>query len=291
MAQAGKSTTEAKQMASQILGLNYTELINHRQKLVSDQEYHDFQSYLLERAQGKPLQYIFRQANFYGYDFYVDHRVLIPRPETERLVELAIEWVSRQLDRGSQQPIKLLDLCTGSGCIGITLMAELIKKYGAERIKADLQLEASDISSEALSVARQNAKRIVGEGAIDWINSDLFEAIERTDYDLIISNPPYISAQDKKDLPTEVIDYEPENALIGGNDGLEFYRRIIQTGYDRLSDQGRIMLEIGYNQKQEVIDLLNQNQYCKIKTYSDYNRLDRIVVAQKAVMNQAAEPS
>ena len=218
-----------------------------------------------KRLKGCPIQKIFKRAYFYGNVFYVNNNVLCPRPETEILTEECINYINNVDAETSSNNIQVLDLCTGSGCIAIT-----IKK------NTKTNVFASDISQKALKVASKNAKKI-GANVV-FIKSDMFKKIKQK-YDVIISNPPYIPSQDTKNLDVEVKKYDPKLALDGGFDGLDFYRIIAEEGKKYLNKNGKIFLEVGINEAENVNELFSKNGFdCYIK--KDYNNIDRIVVGE-----------
>lgn len=211
-----------------------------------------------ERLTGRPLWYVIGDTDFCGYTIKVDERVLIPRPETEELVTMALDEV--------KSGAKILDLCTGSGAIAITVAKELEKKG----VKASVT--ASDISAEALELARENA---LANGAdVRFVQSDLLENIPEK-FDLIISNPPYIPSADIELLQREVRDYEPRLALDGGADGLDIYRRIAETAMSHLPPEGVLLMEVGIGEAQEIVKLFKDNTYAMIA--QDFNGVDRYV--------------
>ena len=214
---------------------------------------------------GKPIQYIIGRQEFMGIDFIVNENVLIPQPDTEILVEKTIKILNEYI-----KP-KVLDLCTGSGAIAVSI---------AENIK-EAEVYASDISNEALDVARTNDK----QNKIKFINSDLFHNIEEQ-FDVIVSNPPYIKTEEIKTLSKEVQN-EPKLALDGGQDGLYFYREIINQAHKHLISKGYLCLEIGEDQKEEVVNLIKTSQmYTNIKTYKDLGGNDRVIICQKIKNHQ-----
>ena len=214
--------------------------------------------YAKQRANGKPLWYIFGDAEFYGYTFKVDERVLIPRPETEELCE----WVLSSINANE----KVLDLCTGSGAIAVTIA----KKSGAE-------VYASDISQGAIEVATQNAE--LNDAKVTFIHSDLFNDIEGK-FDIIISNPPYIPTADIEELESTVKDYEPRLALDGGLDGLDCYRKIASQAVNHLNDNGLLFMEFGVGQAEDITKLLQEN-FVNIEIKKDLSGIERMVKAQK----------
>lgn len=222
-----------------------------------------FLSCIQRRMKREPVQYITGTAHFFGYDFCVTPAVLIPRYDTEICVEEALRYV--------RPDSSVLDLCTGSGCILLTILAESKVRFGDDvRIRG----AASDISKEALAVAESNAGRIGVEA--DFILSDLFNNICGF-YDIIISNPPYIPSRDISGLDPEVSDYEPVGALDGKEDGLYFYRRIACEAGGHLVQGGRLIMEIGYDQAEQVALLLNEAGYTEIECLKDLAGRDRVV--------------
>ena len=215
-------------------------------------------------SQGIPLQHITHSQEFMKMDFYVNENVLIPRADTEVLVEEVIQ-IAKKINAK-----KILDLCTGSGAIAVSL-AKYIK---------DSQITATDISEEALKVAELNAKKQKVDKQIAFLQSDLFEDLPKEKYDMIVSNPPYIKKEIIETLEEEV-QKEPHIALDGGYDGLDFYRKIIHQAYEFLKYRGYLCLEIGYDQKIDVMELIDKEEKY-IKTYGkkDLYGNDRVVVTK-----------
>lgn len=237
-----------------VCGLNRGEL--YQNKPVSASEERECFKLAQKRVKGIPLCYLFGESEFYGLKFKVCKDVLIPRFETELLVELII----KNEKQGSG-----LDIGTGSGAIAITL-ARL----------AGLDMTAVDISKKALKIAKQNAKQ--NDAKVKFLQSDLLEKVEGA-YDFIVSNPPYIKSADILSLQTEVKDHEPHLALDGGADGLDFYRKITESAVKHLKKNGRIYYEIGIGQSAEVQALL-QKDFKDITVVQDYSGIDRIVYAK-----------
>lgn len=212
-----------------------------------------------------PLQYIINRQEFMGLEFYVDENVLIPQPDTEILVEEVIDISKREGKKN------ILDLCTGSGAIGISIANSI----------SECNITLSDISKDALEVAKENCIKHKVEDRVTIIQSDLFENIdENNKFDIIVSNPPYIKTDVIKTLDKEVQN-EPILALDGGEDGLKIYRRIINGAYKFLEIDGYLCLEIGYDQKDEVIKLIeNIGEYTNIYSKKDLAGNDRIVVCR-----------
>ncbi len=214
------------------------------------------------RASRVPLQYITHEQSFFGIDFYVDEHVLIPRQDTEILVE-KILTENKQEDR----KLRVLDMCTGSGCIAITL-----KRLGG------YEVYASDISVDALKIADKNAT----DNGLDipFFESDMWNSLGAlTNLDIIVSNPPYIKSSIINMLDIEVREHEPRLALDGDEDGLKFYRRLIEDAPKHLRDGGRIYMEIGYDQATDVKALLENAGFADIEVTKDLAGLDRVVSA------------
>lgn len=233
--------SESQILLSHILNCDRLFLTVHSDKNLSEEEEIKFSAYVSRRKNGEPLSYITEKREFYGREFKVSEDTLIPRPETELLID-EVKKLYRKTDR-----LKILDLCTGSGCIGITLSCE----FPFSRVLL------SDISSKALITASDNVC-ILGQnyimGSCEIIKSNMFETVPKEKYDLIVSNPPYIPSNDIETLDEDV-KREPMIALDGGEDGLDFYRIIFDKNRDYLKETGNLLLEIGYNQSEFIKDI------------------------------------
>lgn len=239
-------------------------LLAHDDEELSKIEQQEYLKSIKKMIKGTPLQHITHSQEFMKMNFYVNREVLIPRPDTEILVEETIKIAKQMKAR------KILDLCTGSGAIAVS-----IAKY-----VEDAEITAIDISEKALRVANLNAKNNEVEDKITFIKSDLFENVKKEKYDIIVSNPPYIKRDIIKRLDKEVQN-EPNIALDGGYDGLDFYRKIVSEGFDYLKYEGYLCLEIGYDQKEEVIGIIKeQEKYGYTYSKKDLNGNDRVIVAQ-----------
>ena len=217
-----------------------------------------------ELIKGKPLQYITHSQEFMKLNFFVDENVLIPQPDTEILVEKALELIK------DSKNMSILDLCTGSGAIAIS-----IKKYAN-----NVNMYASDISKKALNIARLNAKN--NDTEIQFIGSNMLENIKNLKFDIIVSNPPYIETDAIINLPKDVQN-EPILALDGGLDGLTYYKIIRDNGYNFLKHNGKILIEIGYNQNNRVVNLFKENRnYKNIEIYKDLSNIDRVIKIEKS---------
>lgn len=264
---------KANMLLQYILKMNKIELLINKDLEVSKKNIEKFNIYITEVSKGMPVQYLTNKQEFMKLNFYVDKNVLIPQPDTEILVEEALikvqEIENQQKETHSKsESIKILDLCTGTGAIGISLY-----KYGK-----NVEIYASDISKKAIEIARRNA--IANNANIEFILSDMFEQISMCDLDIIVSNPPYIKTDVIKKLSKEVQN-EPHIALDGGNDGLNFYKIICSEAYKYVKNGGYIMVEIGYDQKDEVIELFNKiRHYKEIQSIQDLAGNNRVVKAK-----------
>lgn len=234
------------------------DLFSHPERLLSVDEEKKYFSLIERRNEKEPVQYITGKTYFYGLEFFCDKSVLIPRFDTEVLVEEVIKRAPKNSE--------LLDLCTGSGCIAICVKHE----------REDIVVSASDISKEALLVAEKNKDRYNLD--IKLIRSDLFENIDKK-FDIIVSNPPYIPTKVISGLEDKVKDFEPKGALDGGEDGLDFYKVIAKEAVNYLKDESILIMEIGFDQGEDVSDILHDNGYKNIEVIKDLNGLDRVVYA------------
>lgn len=246
---------------SKVLNIPKEFLLAHSEDEIDDNQKEKILEGIKKINDNIPIQYIVNEQEFMGLKFFVDENVLIPQPDTEILVE---QIINKYKDR----KIKILDLCTGSGCIAISL-----KHYLPQA-----EIFASDISKKALDIAQNNAKQNNTE--INFINSDLFQNIQ-DEFDIIVSNPPYIKTDIIKTLDNEVQN-EPIIALDGGNDGLDFYKKILKEAYNYLKDEGKLYLEIGYDQKEDLINLYkNDKRYKNIECIKDLANNDRVIIIEK----------
>lgn len=249
---------KAKLVMAYVLDKPKEYLITHSDEELEEKQVNDVLNGIDKLVQGIPLEYITNKREFMRLNFYVNEDVLIPRQDTEILVEEVI----KKCKQG-----KILDLCTGSGAIGISLA-----KYIPETI-----VYASDISEKALKIAKRNARE--NNVKVKFIQSDLFENIQEKDFDVIVSNPPYVETAAIETLE-ENVKKEPILALDGGEDGLDFYRNIIMNAPMYLKQGGMLALEIGYNQAEAVCNLLKENgNYDNTKVVKDLGENDRVVLA------------
>ena len=257
---------EAELLLEKAAGLNRTALFLRGEESLSDEVLAVYEGYLSEREQGRPTQYILGEWEFMGLPFHVGEGVLIPRGDTEVLVETILE-------KQQTEDFKfILDIGTGSGCIPVSL-----GHYGKFE-----KIMAVDISQKALGYATKNAAE--NKISIDFYESDLFTNVPaewKGKLDAIVSNPPYIPKKDIEELMTEVKDFEPMNALDGGEDGLDFYRAIVEQGRQWLKDGGWLFFEIGYDQGEDLRKLLKEFGYTEIEIRQDLAGLDRVALGRK----------
>ena len=256
---------DARLLLEYICGTNRNDLLVHGDREVEEQHFTAYEAAIAKRMKRIPLQHITGEQDFMGLTFQVNAHVLIPRKDTEILVE--------EILKDMQDYCRILDMCTGSGCILISLLHYSNQCVGV----------GADISAEALKVAGANAHKLLGERSeeatpqqITLLQSDLFEKIEGR-FDIIVSNPPYIPTAVIDTLMPEVKEHEPLNALDGAEDGLYFYRRIIAEGKNYLKRGGMLFFEIGYDQAEAVSRLMEDAGFREIETVQDYAGLDRVV--------------
>lgn len=261
-----------------VTGVSKSDFFFKKSEKISDSCYERYIELIERRSKREPLQHITNRQNFFGYDFYVDSNVLIPRQDTEVLIEKILEVIEANFNVEISSDISILDMCTGSGCIAITIYKELIKRG------FNIDATAVDLSKDALAVTEKNVENLVGIKALNntfhIIESDMFSNINNNrSYDIIVSNPPYIPTRDIEKLEPEVRDYDPIMALDGDTDGLRFYRRIIEESSNYLNN-GFIAFEIGYNQGDDVKSLLEEKGYKDIHIYKDLGGLDRVIIGR-----------
>jgi release factor glutamine methyltransferase len=256
---------EAGALLSHVIGKDRTFLLSHAEDSVSENDAERFREVVERRAGGEPAQYIIGSQDFYGRTFRVTPAVLIPRPETELLIEAALEVLNADA--------KICDVGTGSGCIAITLLCE----------RNDARAVAIDVSEEALNIAQENASAQSVGTRIEFVRSDCFTALNpETDlFDLVLSNPPYVSAHMLPGLQREVRDHEPQIALSPGEDGLSVIRRLLNDSPHFLRENGYLIMEIGFDQGEAVQQLVAENVWVLKEIRPDLQCIPRIVVLQK----------
>lgn len=255
---------DAKLLMLYVLEYNESQLLLNRQKAMPSEQLEKYRFYVLTRAKGVPLQHITHEQEFMGLNFYINENVLIPRQDTESLIEKLLEI------NETAHFCTGIDIGTGSGCIGISL---------AHYIKG-LKMTLIDVSDKALEVARSNVRAHGLEEAIVTLKSDVLSAYEGEKVDLIVSNPPYIAKEDMADLMIEVKEYEPHLALTDEGDGLYFYRAISKEAKIYLKKGGFLAYEIGYNQGEAVTTILENEGYESIELFQDLAGNNRVIIAK-----------
>lgn len=262
-AQTADPAREARSLLSRLLQRDQSFLIAHDDYLLNPDQIRAFDRYVARRVSGEPQQYITGHQEFYRLDFEVTPDILIPRPETEDIVEAALAVLA-----GARAPL-IADIGTGSGCIAISLLNE----------RTDARAVAMDISAAALNVARRNARRLGVENRLTFIESDVFDELSpEKQFSLVAANPPYIPEEDWKNLPREVRDYEPRSALVSGKDGLDSVRRLLIDAPRFLCTFGFLIFEIGMDQEQQVTDLIDASTWQLIEMRRDLQGISRTVV-------------
>lgn len=262
-AEIGEAQLDARLLLEEVCGTDHNTLLCHGDREVSEAEEEQYRKALEQRAVHVPLQHLLGYQDFMGLRFQVNEHVLIPRQDTEILVEEAMRYL--------HDGMRILDLCTGSGCILLSLL----------HYSNDCEGVGVDISQEALQVAAQNAE-LLGIKA-DFLKSDLYEKVTGK-FDLLVSNPPYIERKVIPTLMEEVREYDPYIALDGGEDGLDFYRRIIGGAQDYLKRGGQILMEIGSGQAKAVSELLREAGFKEIDVCRDFASLDRVVSGRLPIL-------
>jgi release factor glutamine methyltransferase len=258
------STKEAEILILKALSISKSDLYTKSFDIAEDIE-KKIDEFVERRAKGEPIQYIIGHVEFFDLKIYVGKGVLIPRPETELLVEEAIKLLREFTPYGSG--FTILDLCTGSGCIALALA-----KNFPEAI-----IYGIDSSEIAINYAIRNAEENNIKN-VNFLKGDLFEPVKDRRFDCIISNPPYIKRKDLKKLQREIREYEPAQALDGGEDGLHYHRRILKEASNHLKEKGIIILEIGFNQADDVLLIANKAGFSKVNFIKDYSGIERICI-------------
>ena len=255
---------DARQLLFFVFSIDANQYLLNQSMPFGEEEEKKVNSYfeaIQKRSEKIPLQYITGEQNFCGLDFYVNENVLIPRLDTEILVEKILEY--------EEPGQRVMDMCTGSGCIAITL-----QKLGG------FQVMAVDISEEALTLARKNAQR--NQAQVTFFQSNMFDQLSNTSkVDVIVSNPPYIESKVVDELDDEVKKYEPRLALDGMEDGLHFYRILAREGKRFLNEGGRLYVEIGFDQAEAVKEIFGAQGFLDIQVYKDLAGLDRVVAMHR----------
>lgn len=261
---------DAEVLLAHIIKKDRVWLITHRDDTLDERAQRDFDEAIQRRTKREPLQYIIGNQEFWGLEFLVTPDVLIPRPETELIIESSLKAAS------GAAPLTIIDLCTGSGCIAVSLAKEL----------PESRIIATDLSEKALAVARENARRHGVSGRIRYLEGDLFEPLEKLDIrgqiDIMVSNPPYVPEGLLRILQPEVRDHEPERALVSGPEGTELHQKIIDPAPQYLKHGGALIMEMGIGQAGTVREMIRlSGAYASVDILKDLAGIDRVIVAMK----------
>lgn len=259
---------DARALLSFVMDIPFRDIPLHYANEVAEEEQQRYDEVLGRRIGAEPLQYITGEQEFMGLPFHVDRRVLIPRLDTEILADTAIKYADKLNSEGTAC-IRVLDLCCGSGALGLSIAA---------LARGETNVVLSDVSQDALDVAASNAESLGVTNKVSLVKGDLFENVEG-DFDLVVCNPPYIRTDVVETLDAEVSGHEPMVALDGGKDGLDIYRRIAEEAAAHIRSGGCLMLEIGFDQAEDVTKLLAPN-FNDIRVMKDLAGLDRVVTAE-----------
>jgi release factor glutamine methyltransferase len=266
-ADVGSPRMNAEVLLMFVLGVNRAHLYAHPERELTAEEESRYDEVLAQRATGMPSQYITGHQEFWGLDFIVSPAVLIPRPETEHLVETVLE-----LARDVVHP-KIVDVGTGSGCIALALAHEL---KGAETY-------AVDVSAEALEIARANAVRLQLDARVHFLPSDVLEALISTNaFDFVVSNPPYVGFDEADKVQKSVRDFEPRIAVFAGEQGLDVIGRLVEQAHQVLKPGGWLAMEIGYSMRDAVLNVLTPTMWVDIRVVPDLQGIPRVVAARKS---------
>lgn len=259
--------TNAELLLAGILNCKRLDLYLSYDRPLDENEKKIYRNYIAKRGNFEPLQYILGTTEFFGLKFIVNSSVLIPRPETEILVETIIA------DNKSSHNLNILDVGTGSGNIPISLMKNFTDSF----------ITSIDISDEALNTARHNAELNSVSDKISFVNQNIFEneIYNLSEFDIIVSNPPYVEKDEMKNLQKEILNYEPHNAVTDGGDGYKFYKRIADVSSKLLKTNGGIYFELGMGQSATVFKILHENNFTDIKIIKDYQNIDRVIHGTK----------
>jgi release factor glutamine methyltransferase len=258
-----RARADAELLLLHLLGKDKAWLMTHRDEELAETKAVLYTQLLERRCKGEPIQYITGETEFYALPFRVMPDVLIPRPETEHLVEKAIA-----LAVGNREP-RIVDVGTGSGCIAVALANKL----------PQAQITATDISSSALAIAEENA--LHNKVSIRFLQGDLLVPVAGEHFDFVVSNPPYVPTADRASLSVEVRDFEPALALFAGADGLEVYRSLIPAAFDALNPGGFVLLEIGYGQSTAIAELLARSGFGQVEFIPDLQGIPRVACARR----------
>lgn len=264
----GYKTTllESHILLCHVLNINRVDIISKENSLVDDDKLKLFFDLCLKRSKHEPIAYLIKQKEFYGDNFYVDENVLIPRPETEELIDMSSNFIKSKTNKN----IKIIDIGCGSGVIAIIL----------KKLFPFIKISALDISESALNVAKKNARNILKDGNdIDFLLNDAIDFNNSEKYDIIISNPPYVPLSEKDKLSKDLT-YEPHNALFAGVDGLNFYTQFLPKMQRILKQNGAFFFEIGYNQGESILNICKNNNINNAYIKNDMSNNNRFLICE-----------
>jgi len=259
---------EAELLLGHALGMTRIQMIVQSENIPTQGDLERFRELVKRRRSAEPTAYLLGQKEFYGIPFRVDSRVLVPRPDTEALVEVALERTRPRSAHGHA-----LDLCTGSGCVAIAFAKH----------RPSWSVTGVDLSADALSVAETNALRVGNILSLAWVNGDLFNSLPARHFDLITANPPYVPSSVCLTLDATVRDFEPRLALDGGSDGLDLIRRIVAEAPEWLNPGGILATEMGHDQAGAVSELFSSRGFSEVRCRKDYGGRDRVVSGRWSV--------
>jgi len=261
----GSPRLNAEVLLMFVLNVSRAYLYAHPERELTAEEQSRYDEVLAQRSTGMPSQYITGHQEFWGLDFIVSPGVLIPRPETEHLVETVLE-----LARGIVRP-KMVDVGTGSGAIALALAHEL----------KNAEVYAVDVSEEALEIARANAVRLQLDGRVKFVQSDVLSSVTEHDFDFVVSNPPYVGFDEADKVQKSVRDFEPRVAVFAGEHGLDIIGPLIEQAHAALKSGGWLAMEIGYSMRDVVVDLLTPTLWDEVRVVPDLQGIPRVVAARK----------
>jgi release factor glutamine methyltransferase len=262
----GSPRLNAETLLMFVLGVNRAYLYAHPERELTAEEQAGYDEVIAQRSTGMPSQYITGHQEFWGLDFVVSPAVLIPRPETEHLVESVLE-----LARGIAEP-KIVDVGTGSGCVALALAHEL----------KSAEVYAIDLSAHALEIARANAARMQLDARVKFLQSNVLEALAGVhDFDFVVSNPPYVGNNEADKVQRSVFEFEPKMAVFSGESGLDVIRPLIEQAHEALKPRGWLAMEIGYSMRDIVLELLDPTMWDDIRVVPDLQGIPRVVAGRK----------
>jgi release factor glutamine methyltransferase len=266
LAPSATARRDAELLLLHVAGITHADLLTHPERELTERQSNHYQAAITRRAHHEPVQHILGKQEFYGREFIVNRLVLIPRPESEHLVEVAL--AIRPEPKRVHEPYSILDIGTGSGILAITLALEL--PYAT--------VTATDISTAALAVAQKNAQQLGAGERVRFVISDLFAALGDERFDCMVSNPPYVATSEV--LEPQVREFEPATALYAAEDGLAIYRRLIPEATGHLAPGGHLLLEIGHGQRDVLEQMLAQSGFEDVRFVDDLQGIPRVAIGR-----------